>query len=50
MEVDQEQQLLAEAALHIRAGQGLLLTPSVIGSHSEQSTSAHAALRAEVSF
>ena len=47
---EQEQQLLAEAALHIRAGKGLLLTPSVVGSHSEHGATAHAALRAELSF
>lgn len=46
----QQQQLLAEAALHIRAGQGILITPSVIGTHSEIGASAHAALRAELSF
>ena len=46
----QEQQFLAEAALHIRAGKGMLLTPSVIGSHSEHGASAIAALRAELSL
>ena len=46
----QQQQLLAEAALHITAGQGILITPSVIGTHSEIGAGARAALRAELSF
>jgi len=46
----QQQQLSAEAALHITAGQGILITPSVIGTHSEIGSSAHAALRAKLSF
>ena len=43
-------QLQAEAALHIAAGQGMLLTPSMIGRCSESSRNATAALRAELSF
>ncbi|CAK0740485.1 hypothetical protein CVIRNUC_001254 [Coccomyxa viridis] len=43
-------QLQAEAALHIAAGQGMLLTPSMIGVCSGSSRSAAAALRAELSF
>ena len=43
-------QLQAEAALYIAAGQGMLLTPSMIGLCSGSSRSGAAALRAELSF